>query len=458
MKHAYLLLSLLILSNISSAQNKAAVIDSMLHRTNRPGLFKGNILVADKGKIIYKGAIGFTDASQTTALTTQYRFHIGSIAKEFNAVGIMMLKEQGKLSIDNKVSEYFPNLPAWAKQISIKNLLQYTSGLPDLKWKTIKNDADIWAGLQKLDKLDFEPGTQYAYNNSNTFLQRRIIEKITGLTFTEFVEQKMLKPLNMTNALIDPDDSTTLMAKSYNNKLQQSSLIYPITGWTAVTLDDFYKWELALEGFKLINPESTKEIITPFAPNKQCGLGGGSMAGRKILTHEHDGTSLNYQALLTANTSQGRTVILMTNNKQNNLYDINRAIQAILDGKPFQQLKKSVLVAFGPQLDSLKGAQIISFYNNLKKKYAADYGFENESSLNEIGYYFKNKNRMEDALIVFEYNTTLFPTSGNLFDSLGEAYYAKGDKAKALINYKKSLQLDPKNEAAKAVIAELEKK
>ncbi|MGY4539133.1 CubicO group peptidase (beta-lactamase class C family) [Mucilaginibacter sp. UYNi724] len=458
MKHAYLLLSLLILSNIASAQNKAAVIDSMLHRTNRLGLFKGNILVADKGKIIYKGAIGFTDASQTTALTTQYRFHIGSIAKEFNAVGIMMLKEQGKLSIDNKVSEYFPNLPAWAKQISIKNLLQYTSGLPDLKWKTIKNDADIWGDLQKLDKLDFAPGTQYAYNNSNTFLQRRIIEKITGLTFTKFVEQKMLKPLNMTNALIDPDDSTTLMAKSYSNKLQQSSLIYPITGWTAVTLDDFYKWELALEGFKLINPESTKEIITPFAPNKQCGLGGGSMASRKILTHEHDGTSLNYQALLTANTSQGRTIILMTNNKQNNLYDINRAIQAILDGKPFQQPKKSVLAAFGSQLDSLKGAQIISFYNNLKVKYAADYGFENESSLNEIGYYFKNKNRLDDALIVFEYNTALFPTSGNLFDSLGEAYYAKGDKAKALINYKKSLQLDPKNEAAKAVIAELEKK
>lgn len=458
MKHAYILLSLFILSNIASAQNKAAVIDSMLHRTNRLGLFKGNVLVADKGKIIYKGAIGFTDASQTTALTTQYRFHIGSIAKEFNAVGIMMLKEQGKLSIDNKVSEYFPNLPAWAKQISIKNLLQYTSGLPDLKWKTIKSDADIWADLQKLDKLDFAPGTQYAYNNSNTFLQRRIIEKITGLTFTKFVEQKMLKPLNMTNALIDPDDSTMLMAKSYSNKLQQSSLIYPITGWTAVTLDDFYKWELALEGFKLINPESTKEIITPFAPNKQCGLGGGSMANRKILTHEHDGTSLNYQSLLTANTSQGRTVILTTNNKQNNLYDINRAIQAILDGKPFQQPKKSVMAAFGSQLDSLKGVQIINFYNNLKTKYAADYGFENESSLNEIGYYFKNKNRLDDALIVFEYNTALFPTSGNLFDSLGEAYYAKGDKVKALINYKKSLQLDPKNEAAKAVIAELEKK
>ncbi|MCQ6960989.1 serine hydrolase [Mucilaginibacter aquariorum] len=458
MKHTYLLLSLLLLSGISSAQNKTTIIDSMLHRTNRLGLFKGNVLVVDNGKVVYKGAIGFTDASQTAKLTTAYRFHIGSIAKEFNAVGIMMLKEQGKLSLDDKITKYLTNLPAWANQISIKNLLQYTSGVPDLKWKTVKNDADIWADMQKLEKLDFEPGTQYAYNNSNTFLQRRIIEKITGLTFNDFVVQKMLKPCGMSNSLLDPDDSTPLMAKSYNNDLKQSSLIYPITGWTAVILDDFYKWEKALESFKLINPASTKEILTPFAPNKQCGLGGGSMENNKLIIHEHDGTSLNYQALLTANAALGRTVILMTNNKQNNLYDINRTIQAILDGKPFKQPKKSVLTTFGKQLDSLKGEHIITFYNNLKTKYAADYGFEDEASLNEIGYYFKSKNRIDDALLVFEYNTTLFPTSGNVFDSLGETYYAKGNKEKALLNYKRSLQLDPTNNTAKAFIANMEKK
>lgn len=458
MKHVYVLLSLLLVSGITSAQNKTATIDSMLSRTNRLGLFKGNVLVVDNNKIVYKGALGFTDASQTSKLTTAYRFHIGSIAKEFNAVAIMMLKEQGKLSVDDKVSKYLTNLPAWANTIAIKNLLQYTSGLPDLKWKTVKNDADIWADMRKIEKLDFEPGTNYAYNNSNTFLQRRIIEKITGLTFNEFVIQKMLKPCGMSNSVIDPDDNAPLMAKSYNNNLQPSSLIYPITGWTAVTLNDFYRWEKALENFKLINPASTKEILTPFAPNKQCGLGGGSIEGNKIIIHEHDGTSLNYQALLTANTTLGRTVILMTNNKQNNLYDVDRAIQAILDNKPYQQPKKAVLAAFNKQLDSLKGQQIISFYNNLKAKYAADYGFENESSLNEIGYSLKNSNRIDDAIIVFEYNTTLFPTSGNMFDSLGEAYYAKGDKEKALLNYKRSLQLDPTNTTAKAVITELEKK
>jgi CubicO group peptidase (beta-lactamase class C family) len=458
MKHAYILLSLLLISGITSAQNKTATIDSMLNRTNRLGLFKGNVLVVDNNKVVYKGALGFTDASQTAKLTTAYRFHIGSIAKEFNAVAIMTLKEQGKLNLDDKVSKYLTNLPAWAKQISIKNLLQYTSGLPDINWKTVKSDADAWADMQKLEKLDFTPGTKYAYNNSNTFLQRRIIEKITGLTFNEFVTQKMLKPCGMSNSVVDPDDNTPLMAKSYNNNLQPSSLVYPITGWTAVTLDDFYKWEKALESFKLINPASTKEILTPFAPARQCGLGGGSIEGNKLIAHVHDGMSLNYEALLTANTTLGRTVILIANNKQGNLYDIDRAVQAILDNKPYQQPKKSVLAAFSKQLDSLKGQQIIAFYNDLKAKYAADYGFETEASLNEIGYSLKGDNRIDDAIIVFEYNTTLFPTSGNVFDSLGEAYYAKGDKEKALLNYKRSLQLDPTNTTAKAVITELEKK
>jgi len=440
------------------AQSKAVVIDSMIHRTNRLGLFSGNVLVVDKGKVVYKTAIGFTDATREEKLTDKYRFHIGSIAKEFNAVGIMMLKEQGKLNLDDKVAKYLPQLPAWASGISIKNLLQYTSGLPNLKWQNFKNDADAMASLQQVDKLDFEPGTQYAYNNSNTLLQRQVIEKITGLTFINFVTEKMLKPLSMATAIVDPDDKTPMMAKSYNNGYVQSPLVSPISGWTTVTLDDFYKWELAIEKFKLISPASTLEILTPFGPNKQCGLGGGSMEGGKIISHGHDGTSLNYQALLVANPPAGRTVILMTNNKQNNLYDINRAIQAILDGKPYGQPRKSILANYQKHLDTLKGERILSFYKGLKAKSADEYGFENESTLNEIGYFYKNSQRLDDAILVFEYNTTLFPQSGNVFDSLGEAYYAKGDMLKALLNYKKALALDPTNATAKAVVTELEKK
>lgn len=452
-----LIFSFLFITGTIFGQNKAVTIDSMIHRSNRAGLFSGNILVVDGGKVVYKNAIGFTDASLKEPLTDKYRFHIGSIAKEFNAVGIMMLQEQGKLSIDDKVSKFFPELPAWANKVSVKNLLQYTSGIPDVKWKTVTNDAANMADLMKLEKLDFEPGTKYAYNNNNVFMQRRIIEKITGMPFNKFVEEKLLKPAGMATAVIDPDDNTPLMAKSYTNEGKQGPLIYPITGWVAVTLEDFYKWEQALENFKLISPASTKVLVTAFGVDNQCGLGGGTVEGNKLIFHKHDGSSVYYQALVVGSPLKGRTVILMTNNRQNNIFDIDKAIQNILDGKPFGQPKRSMLADFQKQLDTLSGEKVLAFYKNLKATQPDKYGFDSETTLNEIGYSLMNGKNLDAAIVVFEYNTALFPTSGNVFDSLGEAYYNKGDKTKALLNYKRAVKLDPTNGAAKAIVAELEK-
>jgi len=438
-------------------QTKAAHIDTLIQRANRLGLFNGNVLVADHGKVIYKAAIGYAYARKTIRLTDQYRFHIGSIAKEFNAVGIMMLEEQGKLSLDDKVSKYLPQLPAWANKISIINLLQYTSGLPDVKWKTVKDDAGNMADLMKIDSLDFEPGKKYAYNNNNVFLQRRIIEKITGQSFKQFVEDHELKPAGMNTAIIDPDENDKLVAQSYNNDGKPDGLVYPISGWTAVTLDDFYAWANAIAKFKLISPVATREIINGVTPGRQSGLGGGSMEGDKMLSHVHDGTSFNYQALLVSKVQEGVTIILMTNNKQGNLYSIEKSIESILDGKPYAQVKRSFLDAFSAKLDLMSGEQIISFYNELKSKHGDEYSFDDENTLNETGYYLMSKKRLADAVSIFEYNTKLFPKSGNVFDSLGEAYYNQGNKPLALLNYKKSLQLDPANDNAKKIITELDK-
>jgi hypothetical protein len=221
----------------------------------------------------------------------------------------MMLQEKGKLNINDKVSKFFPGLPAWAGKISIENLLLYTSGLPEIKYQTVHGDADNWKELQSLQQLDFEPGSSYAYNNNNTFLRRQIIEKVTGKPFNEFVQQDMLKAAG-------------------------------IKGWTCLTVDDFYKWSQCINNFCLINPTSTRIIITPVAPDKQCGLGGGSMKGNKVVTHTHDGTASHYQALELTDNSKSRAIIILSNQRQGNVYDIAAAIQAILDNKPYQSLSK----------------------------------------------------------------------------------------------------------------------
>lgn len=289
--------------------------------------FNGNVLIAEKSKIIYEKAFGQADTNKLNHLNIKYRFHIGSIAKEFNAVGIMMLKEQGKLNLDDAVSKFLPELPSWASKIKIIHLLQYTSGLPQIKWKEVNQDSDNMAFLKSTASLDFEPGTKYDYNNNNVFLQRRIIEKITNMSFDSFVIKKILFPIGIKNALVDPDEEK-LFAKSFNNKGKQDAIKYNISGWTALNLKDFYKWSEAINSFKIITPESTNQLFIPFSEGNQTGLGEGSIVNGKVTKHRHDGTAFNYQALVVSNPNF--TIILMTNNKQNNLDEISDSIQKIL--------------------------------------------------------------------------------------------------------------------------------
>jgi D-alanyl-D-alanine carboxypeptidase len=321
--------------------NKAALVNAYLHKLNQAGLFNGNILIADHGKVLIKEAIGFADASKKVPLDTLYRFHIGSVAKEFDAVGIMMLQEQGKLNLNDKVAEFFPQLPVWAEKISIRNLLQYTSGLPDINYQAVHGDTDNWKSLDSLQKLDFKPGSSYAYNNNNTFLRRQIIEKVSGMPFNQFVQQNMLKTAGIHNAVVDPADGDSLIARSFNNDFKQDGLEVPISGWTCLTVDDFYKWSQCISNFCLIKVASTRTIITPAKSGQQCGLGGGSMKGNKVITHTHDGTALHYQALELTDAPKGRTIVILSNQRQGNVYDIAAAIQAILDGKTYQPLPKT---------------------------------------------------------------------------------------------------------------------
>lgn len=303
-------------------------LDALFQKALQSKTFNGNVLVAKKGKILYEKAFGQAGASNSISLNKEYRFHIGSIAKEFNAVGIMTLKEQRKLKLDDSVSKFLPELPSWANKIKIIHLLQYTSGLPQIKWNEVNQDSDNMAFLLKTSTLEFEPGTQYDYNNNNVFLQRRIIEKITNMSFNSFVIQKILKPIGIKNAVVDPDDKEPLFAKSYKSDGKQDILKYNISGWTALNLKDFYKWSEAINSFKIINQKSTRELFEPFSKDNQTGLGGGTIENGKVTSHIHDGAAFNYQALLVSNPSF--TIILMTNNKQNNLEEFSNSIETII--------------------------------------------------------------------------------------------------------------------------------
>ncbi|HET6227740.1 MAG TPA: serine hydrolase domain-containing protein [Bacteroidia bacterium] len=462
MRTALSFLLILILSIRVCSQteaSKSGKIEAYMKQAHQLGVFNGNALVMENDLTVYRGSWGYSDADKKIPLTEKSIFRIGSIAKEFNAVGIMMLKEQGKLRLDQTVNEFFPDLPSWSKKIKIIHLLQYTSGLPDVNWYTIKSEEDNWKDLYALNQLKFEPGSDYFYNNNNTFLQRKIIEKITGMKFNDFVQQQILTPCGVTHAIIDPIGTEPFVTQSFDDNFKQDSVVLHVTGWTCVNIDDLYKWSQALTNFKNINPVSTLEILTPVAPGRQAGLGGGTMKNNRIERHVHDGTSQSSQALMVTDASKKRTVLFLTNQRHDNLREMNEDITNILENKPYSQPRKSILKEYAKQLNSMNAEEFMSFYKSLKDKYPSLYGFDNANTLNEIGYYFLyDKKSPVDAIAIFELNVTLFPKSGYVVDSLAEGYLKNGDKKKALHYYKESIALGyNENHDAKKIIEDLEK-
>lgn len=279
------------------------------------------------------------------------------------------------------------------------------------------------------------------------------------MLFHTFVETKMLQPCGMKSSVLDPDLKGAGMAVSFSNDFVQSprQYHYNMSGWTSVTAQDLYKWTQCLHAFKLINKESFKKILYPFAPNKQSGLGGGSMDGDIIKEHYHHGSSFDFEAVMYTAPAEDIHIMLLTNNMNSKLFEIKDAIYAILKGKPYKTPKKSLAMALRKTIDTDTIEDILAKYDKLKATQSSDFNFEDEGDLNQLGYTLMGKKRFDEAIRIFELNVNLFPKSGNVYDSLAEAYLNKGDNKRALMYYKKALALDPTNEGAKDIILKLEK-
>lgn len=324
--------TLLLLSQQAFAQTKKQVaqIDSLMRSTNQSGVFNGNILVSKNNKIIYNTSFGFTDVTKTKKLTPDYRFNIGSITKELSGIALLQLQEQGKLKIKDPISKYIPELPKWAHEVSIRDLLQYTSGLPNVNWKKIKSNQDVFDDLKLIDKLDFVPGTQYDYNMNNVFLRQFIVEKITGMTYKEYVSQHIFKPCKMNSSEITPIVDEKLIAKGFSNKLVEDKPDF-LVGGTFLTTMDLLKFVNCLHSKKLINENSLFELGQQFnLPDTQSSMGEAKFKNKKLVEHSHDGRAGNYEALLVSDLNDNFTIILLGNNYNGKLFDISDAITAIL--------------------------------------------------------------------------------------------------------------------------------
>lgn len=468
----FLLLTIVLLTNTLSAQGlnnpkkakkihqnsteqKSEInqIDSLVAKSYERGLFNGNVLIAKNDKIIYQKSFGFTDETRQTPLNNKSIFNIGSIAKEFNAVAIMILVERGLLNLDDKVSKFNLGLPKWAEKVSIRHLINYASGIPPIERLKPENDAEAWNILRSNDSLLFEPGTSYRYDNGNVFLQRRIIEKVTGMSFQQFVIKNIVTPLKMTNSVFDP----TLGSKNRTSCYDMDNIRCPelkfISGWLWVDINDFYKWAEAMNTNRLISKKSFQTLLNnPYAKEEGGSLG---RYFEKEDLQRHNGISYKFESIFLNDFKNKITIILVSNNL-NRVWDLGHIIHNLMLGKEYEIPKKSIYQAIRKESlnDVNKG---IETYYLLKEKSKNEYSFENPGELNKLGYELSRLGKINESIIIFKLATNEFPKDANLFDSLGEAYFTNKQYDSALESYKKAINLGGTNGNAEKMIDKIEK-
>lgn len=466
-KTLFFLISIIFFTNCQNKNNPTVKylsettinqIDTLMEVSYKRGLFNGNILVAQGNNIIYQNEFGYSDASRSKKLSRNSIFNIGSIAKEFNAVAIMILKERGLLHLEDKLSTFDLQLPNWSNKVTIKHLLQYSSGLPKVKWNSVKNDKDIYTDIKNIDNLIFEPGSDYLYSNNNVFLQRRIVEKISGMSFNDFIQENILIPSKMSDAIIDATSKNAQLVTSFNNDLVNDSFgDIEFSGWVFPSISDMFNWVNSLHSGRIISKESLMLLFDSFSKNSESALGKGVFKNNELMIYQHHGSSFNYESLIHYNLKEDVMVILMTNNKNLKLRNIAEAIENITKGNSFKIPQKSVYLSIRKKCYN-NVDDGIEYYKQLKKNYPDTYNFSEEGELNRLGYKLIEKNQIEDAIKIFKLLVSEFPNSANPYDSLDEAYYLNGNNSMALQNYNKVLELNPNNTNAKKMIKKIKMK
>jgi CubicO group peptidase (beta-lactamase class C family) len=329
-------------SNYTSVNKQ---IDQFIKDLETKGKFNGNILVVKNNQTIFKKSFGFANGIKES-LSEEFKFGIGSIYKEFPAVAIMQLSEQGKLNINDTVSQYLTNLPTWANTITIKDLLQYSSGLPKVNFgkyfstnSPIRSE-DILNDIKSIEKLKFAPGSNYIYSNNNPFLLIKIVESINGEPFDNYAKENLFKPFNLTNTTFKrqfPYKDGSKMAIPINADFKEDSYKINVPSMLLTsTTEDLSNWIDNLHNFEIINKESLYLLSQTASIEKldmQAPLGNCTLYNKEITLHSHHGTAGNYECLIQRDNINGLTIIILTNQKQGNLFDISKNISKIVNIK-----------------------------------------------------------------------------------------------------------------------------
>lgn len=479
-----ILLVLFSFQNYVLAQDKAAKIDEFVQVFHDYGLFSGSVLVAEKGKVIFKKGYGMADIEWGIPNEPDTKFRIGSITKQFTSMLVLQLVELGKIDLEGKLSDYLPYYRKdTGEKVTIHQLLTHTSGipsytsLPQFSQEISRDPYPVQEFIQKYcsGDLEFEPGSKFKYNNSGYFILGACIEEVTGKTYEDVLKEKILDQLVMKDTGYDHHNTIIKnRASGYqktfdgyeNSPYLDMSLPYA-AGALYSTVEDFHLWDQALYTEKLLSKKTKDLMFKGHIKASGQSYGYGWVIGKKKLpgseeelnTISHGGGINGFNTLIERFVDDRYLVVLFNNAPRANLSDMSDGIIRILYDKPYEDKipKKSIAETIYNTYKKKDVEAALQQYQELKEKHPKEYNFAT-SELNVLGYHLLyGKKKAKDAIEIFKLNVKVNPKYANGYDSLAEAYMINGDKLPAIKNYAKSLELNPKNTNAVEKLKELMK-
>jgi CubicO group peptidase (beta-lactamase class C family) len=334
-------------SPAKSADNKAAQIDAIFRDYDRPDAPGASVIVISRGKVIFKKSYGLADPEKKIKSSTQTNYRLASCTKQFTAMAIMILAERNKLSYDSRLTNFFPDFPAYGKQVAVRHLLNHTSGLVDYEdvmpeGATVPlNDQDVLRMMEQQDHTDFPPGSQFRYSNSGYVLLGLIVEKASGMSFANFLRKNIFGPLHMDHSVLYHRDDHTDRRRAYGYTQQGDPFVKTDESLTSSTLGDgriyssveeLYKWDQALYSNRLVSAESLKQAFMPSVQvDETNGYGFGWYIDNQRSTRMlwHSGNSSGFTSRIHRFPEQKFSIIVLTNRSNAPLAELVNAVQEL---------------------------------------------------------------------------------------------------------------------------------
>lgn len=469
------LLILLLTSCHAQQQEQPSKYERYLSEASERGQFNGVALVYDKGKVVYEGAFGLRSIDPIDSLDVNSQFRLASVSKQFTAMCIMQLMEEGKLKYDQDIRDLIPELPY--NGITIRHLLNHTSGIADYEplmdenWKPeLKFDdparytdgnADVIKMLvAKKPPVLFKPGEKWEYSNTGYNLLGTIVARASGMSFAAYAKQHIFDPAGMSHSsfydfVIGTDPKMPDRAYGYKVEWNQKDMIPADSHYlnrglgedgVYSTVGDLLKWDRILYTDELVSKATLEEAFTPGVLNNgdttDYGFGWHlerSPTGKRVVSHS--GGWLGFTTFILRGVEEDKCMVVLMNNSSLYFWPIVEGVKHILYDSAYALPALSIREVLGKDIAENGVDHAIAQYRTLKAEHASEYHIT-EDALNNLGYYLLWADRVDDAAAILKLTTEEYPTSANAYDSYGDALLAKGDTVNALVNFKKCFAMD----------------